>query len=180
MKLFELIKKNELKREVILILLTIFFLLFLLSQFKTRAKLRDTLETVTAQLQEARNFEVLQKNHERLQGELNDLQKLLPGQERFSKFLSVLAEIANKTGIKVTSIEPLSQKREDPYQEISIEMYARGGYHNFGKFLNRLENSARIFVDVKDFWVKANSDLKNYEIHTIFTTFGLLEVTEFQ
>lgn len=178
MRLFELIKKKEIKSEIILLSITIFSLLLLLFQFQTRSKLRDTLETETSLFQETKNFELLKQRHEKLQEELNNLQKLLPGQERFSEFLAVLAEIAGKTGVKVTSITPLSQKREDPYQEISIEMYARGGYHNFGKFLNRLENSSRLFVDVKDFWIKANSDLKNYEIHTIFTTFGLLEVSE--
>ncbi len=175
MKFLGLIKKRRIKKEAILLLVMIFLLLFFLFQFRVNSKLRGVLKAEISFLQEAKNFEVLKKKHDTLQKELEALQKLLPEQERFSKFLAVLAQIASKTNVKVISIKPLSQRREGPYQEIFVEMDGQGGYHNLGKFLNSLENSSKLFVNVKDFRMKTNPDPKSYKIYIVFTTFGLTE-----
>lgn len=185
---FKLPTKKDLKgykRELILSGVLIFSLIFFIAQTKITSRSNENFRIEKAKFQEieseAENLEVLKSKYRELEKHLAELQNMLPREEKFSEFLSEIARLAEENRIKVISMRPVSKEKQDPYQKISISVEAQGGYHNFGRFLNKLEYSTKSFVSVQNFLIQSNPynpDPQSHKINMLVTTFRLLEKGE--
>jgi len=79
-----------------------------------------------------------------------------------------ISSIAKEMGIKIMQIRPIKDlddalevsSKDSSYSEVQIEMSAKAGFHNFGRFLSKIENnklfykvdSLDIEVDDKDIY----------------------------
>ncbi|MBF0521478.1 MAG: type 4a pilus biogenesis protein PilO [Candidatus Omnitrophica bacterium] len=78
--------------------------------------------------------------------------------------LEIISKIAEKSALNVDQIVPhpedlklLLDDKTKKYYTLAISVKATGGYHNFGKFLNGLENHERYF-DIAEFSLKPALD----------------------
>lgn len=78
--------------------------------------------------------------------------------------------IADKNKIKIDQISPSSFDQKEilkiqnrRYLSFPIKIRARAGYHDFGRFLNELENG-KMFLNVEDFSIVATSDLRHHAV----------------
>ncbi len=77
-------------------------------------------------------------------------------------FLKSLSEIAHGTGVQILKLVPLTDMGRDKpvatlegYRETGFQIQAESGYHDLGKFLEKLENHP-IFIEVSDLEILAN------------------------
>lgn len=72
--------------------------------------------------------------------------KLL-GDKDASGVINAIGNMANQTGVKITSIRPAKQEKFPEYVKIPYKLeLATQGYHSLGRFLSRLESHADIFM----------------------------------
>ena len=88
--------------------------------------------------------------------------------------LEHIASVASETGVKIDQIMPdsleqelLTENNQRRYYDLPIYMEARSGYHDFGRFLNKLVETD-ILLRVGDFTIVSTSD-KRY--HLVKLTF---------
>lgn len=108
-------------------------------------------------------------------------EKMLPAEQEIPSLLETLSSMAKSSGVKIVGIMPSVTKEVDKlsrsqiYQEIPILISAKSGYHELGRFLNRLENSDR-FMKVVDIQIKANTPTpKKQDVELLVLTYILLK-----
>jgi len=103
-----------------------------------------------------------------------------PSKTELPELLEHLSEVAESSDVKIVEILPanmipapmkMEKVVQGAYEELPIAFTAKSGYHELGSFINRLENSERIFT-VKDIEIKADpSDPKRHHIRLVVATF---------
>ncbi len=105
---------------------------------------------------------------------------LLPTEQGIPALLENLSDIARSSGMKIISIVPLEDKgaaiqRGQAYQAIPIQITAKAGYHELGRFVSTLENSGR-FMKIADMRIRANAaNPKKHDVELLILTYILLE-----
>ncbi len=84
--------------------------------------------------------------------------------EEVNSVLEAISRMAREENIRVDQIMPivgsekvLLKNRDEKYYSLPIMVTVRCGYHDLGRFLNRVENGD-IFLDISDFSIAASSD----------------------
>ena len=100
---------------------------------------------------------------DKLKKELAAYSKGLPNKKEIPEFLEDLSSIAKASKVKILSITPSELKSVEAggdvskyYLEMPIDITAKSGYHQLGKFINNLEKGER-FVTIKDLRIQYDS-----------------------
>jgi len=170
---------------VFIIILIDVFLLFL-PQLNSITSINDQITKMTADteqvLTDRQRIGQLRKNLEANRLELKELSgKVRPIQE-VPAILETISSIANEYGIKLDELVPEKDKQEalsspkdlTKYYALPVVIKARGGYHMFGHFLNKMENDDLYFI-MKDFIIQ--NDAKNPNTHSFSLTIKLILVS---
>ena len=167
---------------VFLFILTAYFYVFLRpSVGRLMVLIRET-SNLSMELKSARtdidNRPQMEKSKTILQSKIDYYEKKLPSQKEIPKLLEHLSEIANQAGVKIVGIKPVDvagEKRieEDIYQETPINIDAKCGYHQLGRFIQELESADR-FMKIDDIRIKADpSDMTRHNVKLIVITYTL-------
>jgi Tfp pilus assembly protein PilO len=89
----------------------------------------------------------------------------LPDSPDAPGFYNALVKILQSTRINYTALEPKPPAERTAYMEIPYSITCAGRYHDFGQFLNLIEENPDRFMRVKSFSID-NSD-KRPSIHPI-------------
>jgi len=121
----------------------------------------------------------LKKQIEQYSGKVEKYEQMLPAEQEIPKLLEDLSTMAKGSGVKIVGITPIQSKEEpDPdaiYQAIPIQINAKSGYHELGKFLSELEASDR-FMKVVDIKIRGNLPTpKKHDIDLLVLTYILLK-----
>lgn len=121
----------------------------------------------------------LKKEIEAYRSKIESYERMLPIEQEVPKLLETLSTMARSSNVKIAGITPLASKQEASpekiYQEIPIQVSAKSGYHELGKFLSDLESSGR-FMKVADIDIKENkSNVKRHDVELLVLTYVLLE-----
>ena len=128
-------------------------------------KYREQLKTVESKLREINEFENLTKDEfEALQKKLVRMKERLPETRDAPGFLNRLSDILRRTGIQSQSLSSQAPKEYAKYTEIPYFIKASGRYHDFGYFLNLVEENER-FMRVRT--MKIASDNSRPTLHPI-------------
>lgn len=106
--------------------------------------------------------------------------KMLPVEAEVPAFLESLSAMARDANVKIVAIAPVPGKEtESPrgriYQEMPIQINARSGYHELGRFLANLENSDR-FMKVVDIEIRSDkASPKRHDVDLLLLTYVLLQ-----
>ena len=175
---------DESKKKVLLIYIAavcgifiLYFLIFLKPSvtklFSVIPKVRQRrieMKVVTGDLEHRNKLELKIKNLEKKE---DAYEKSFSKEKEIPMLLENLSKIAKSSGVKISGIKPINgsplrkpqeAEKEKDYQEVPIAVTAQSGYHELGKFINKLENDTR-FMQVSDIKIEAND--KNPRRHDI-------------
>ncbi|MBI5416092.1 MAG: type 4a pilus biogenesis protein PilO [Candidatus Omnitrophica bacterium] len=171
----ELIAKVDEKNRYY-ILIGALVLIFLLDYFvvmqpqlvaltKIRPEIKILLQNIQTARDDTQKTGFYQGEIKRLQGVLGKTSRKVLSKDEVSAILERISRLAGETGMKMDQIPPfnedqeiLLEDRKRTYYALPILLEARSGYHNFGKFLNRLEQDD-LFLSVTTFSVSAGDDI---------------------
>lgn len=112
------------------------------------------------------------KGEEKLKASLAAAEKLLAERERMlavgdiSFYLETLSAIAQDAGVRIRSVRPMAareseemrnRKKDGEYEAAYFEITASGGYHELGRFMERIENE-RTFIKITRIDVRATAE----------------------
>jgi Tfp pilus assembly protein PilO len=161
---------------VFLIILADVFLL-VLPQIGGIADVNDQIKKMSDDTQQVlvgrQRTNLLKKS---LQGERNQLSslsiKVRPIQE-VPAILSTISSIAKEYGVRIdqlipeyNQLEALNADAEGKYYALPVLIKARCGYHNFGRFLNKVENAELSFM-IKSFIVQNDETSPNTRLFSL-------------
>ncbi len=118
----------------------------------------------------------IKKQYENLSRETRVLEESLPGQDEISNLLGDFSRVAESSGVKILRIKPLVEisgaaEPNEFYAEFPILIEARGGYHQLGSFVDKLEDMDR-FISIEDVDIKGRSgDPRRHDIKLRVTTY---------
>ncbi len=98
-------------------------------------------------------------------GIVKEAAKRLPGsRDRFNFFVE-LSDLLQLTGVKYSKIVPKKESVKAYYTEIPYEIRCLARYHEFGQFVNMMEQNPRRFMRVKYFTI--GNDKNRPSMHPI-------------
>jgi Tfp pilus assembly protein PilO len=96
---------------------------------------------------------------------LEEAAKRLPTSRDRFKFFVELSDILQLTGVKYSKIVPQKDNVKTFYTELPYEITCLARYHEFGQFLNMIEQNPNRFMRVKEFVVR--NDRQRPSLHPI-------------
>jgi Tfp pilus assembly protein PilO len=119
------------------------------------APLREELRQVREDL---KNKDAIHAAYDTAKDALTQRSLMFVSADETPALLENLSALAQKTGLKITSLEPLDEKAsaKSGYKTVPISLKAGAGTHELGNFLAKLESGATFFR-VKDLRVAANA-----------------------
>ena len=92
-----------------------------------------------------------------------DINSEIKSKEEIPLILENISRLASKYGVAIDQIVPnptneevIMKNNDGQYLTVPVKVEASGGYHNFGRFLNQLENEEQFFT-ISDFSIVGNS-----------------------
>lgn len=111
-------------------------------------------------------------------------EKSLPAEEEIPSLLESLSRMAGTSNIQIVGITPVTAPAKDKppprgkaaaYKEIPINISAKSGYHDLGRFLSDLESADR-FMKVVDIDIKSNrATPAKHDVELVVCTYILLK-----
>jgi Tfp pilus assembly protein PilO len=129
----------------------------------------EELKEETKQLKEDYRTMLALKDQEDLikamEKSVRDAARRLPSRPDAPGFLNELIEILRMTGVKNQTITPQNYDEHTLYTAIPYEIECHSRYHEFGQFLNLIEENPNRFMRVNSF--HARNDQKRPSIHPV-------------
>ena len=97
---------------------------------------------------------------EKLKENISYYEKKLPTEKDIPDLLQYLSNIATSTDVTLLEIEKKQEVRQEQtlYVTVPFKLILKGGYHNIGSFVSKLENADR-FMKIE--YLKVEEDKKN-------------------
>ncbi len=96
---------------------------------------------------------------------LKEAARRLPtSRDRFNFFVE-LSDILQLTGVRYSKIVPMKESVKAVYTEIPYTIVSLARYHEYGQFLNMIEQNPRRFMRVKEFTI--SNDEKRPSLHPV-------------
>lgn len=160
-------RKITLAGIILILVLYIDFTFILKAQFnKLRiikpkvAQLKKDIEKLNKDLT---SLSFTKENEQRMQETVEKTMQKVINESSVPKVLGDIAKVANNYQVKIMQVRPLKSSATKKVLStaagakltpLSIELEILGGYHQFGKFLNDLENAA-VFMQVDRMQIRA-------------------------
>ena len=132
---------------------------------QTTDKIGGEIKTMEARIREIDRALANVDELRRKQELLAQISAKLPDSPDAPGFYNALVKILQSTRINYTALEPKPPAERTAYMEIPYSITCAGRYHDFGQFLNLIEENPDRFMRVKSFTID-NSD-KRPSIHPI-------------
>jgi len=140
----------------VLLVADIFFIFFPLigKTFQLRSEIVSIKKNIAVLNQQIAMRGETQKKLEALKNDQARFQKLFPKEEEVPALLGELSTVAGKLGVDIISVRPAKTNpgavpTPSFFHEVIIEMSGRGGYHQIGRFINKLEMLDK-FISIQD------------------------------
>ncbi len=167
---------------MLIILLDLFFLVS--PQINSIANVNDQIKKLSQDTQEVladrARIVFLKKNLQEARVQLKWLQSKVRPIQEVPAILGTISSIANECDVKIDQLAPdkahqqaLKKASYGKYYALPIVIKARCGYHNFGRFLNKLENEDLYFI-MKDFIIQ--NDDTDIHMHQFSLTIKVILV----
>ena len=123
----------------------------------------------------------IEKMREGLSGDIQAFDKMFPREQEVPKLLENFSNIANDSGVRIAGIKPIPARAGgelvggEIYQAIPIEIIARSGYHELGRFIEKLERGDR-FIMIENIDVSANPEsVQSHNVRLVAITYVLVK-----
>jgi len=92
------------------------------------------------------NLDIKKAEFEKVKKELEYVIKRLPTKEEIPELLKTITELAIKSDVDLISFRPAPSLSREVYEEIPVNLFIKGRYHNVGLFLTKVGNLERIIT----------------------------------
>ena len=145
----------------LIILLDVIFLV--LPQIGGIANVNDQIKKLSGDTQQVlvdrQRINLVRKNLQKARNQWNSLSIKVRAVQEVPAILSTISSIAKEYGVKIDQLTPEYNQLEalnaadGKYYALPVLIKAVSGYHNFGRFLNKVENEDLSFT-IKDFIIQ--------------------------
>lgn len=151
---------------VIALIFDIFFIFFPLvgKSYKLKAKIISSSKDLSYLKQQISSLDNIKKRLENLKTEQVKYGKGFPKEEEIPALLGNISTIAGKLGIEIIAVKPVRMAFQEEaksvgelFREVLVEIYAKGGYHQMGQFINKLETLDK-FMEIRDIEITADKN----------------------
>lgn len=161
--------RKEIMVMAIIFLLVVILLSYLMaSQISSLRQTAKELAKEKATLGDVRrliaNRDKYGEEINRLEGRIQSYEAKLPERKEVPQLFRELDKIAAESQIKFVRVEEALSEEGKHYRRFYWKLQLEGGYHELGRFINKLENLDR-FVRVDNIQINANP--KNFLKHNI-------------
>ncbi|MDD5450057.1 MAG: type 4a pilus biogenesis protein PilO [Candidatus Omnitrophica bacterium] len=145
---------------IIVLIADIFFIFIPIigKNFYLKSRIVTVRDNTTALKKQISMLGETKKRLEALKAEQIKYKEVFPTEEEVPVLLGDFSSIAGKLGIDIIAVKPvkLTEKQDEGlFHEVPIEISAKGGYHQMGQFINKLETLNK-FMEIKDVEVVAD------------------------
>lgn len=152
---------------------------FLMSpQLASLRKISPEIKIVSEDIKKAQGdvnkVNTYKKDLEQISKKLDQASLKIKSREDVPFILEHIANIAGETGVKIDQIMPdaigqelLTENNQRKYFDLPIYMEARSGYHDFGQFLNRIEQDD-VSLRVSSFTIVPTTDNRYHLVKLTF------------
>jgi len=179
--LFSKVEGNNRYYVFVGILLFVFLLdyfLLMSPQLGALQKISPEIKTVSENIKKAKEdiekLNTYKADLEKASTKFTEANLKVKSRDEISVVLEYIAYIANETGVKIDQIMPdtlgqelLTENSQRKYFDLPIYMEARSSYHNFGHFLNKVEQND-ISLRVGTFTIVVTNDTRHHAIKMTF------------
>jgi len=141
---------------------------------KINPEIKTLSENIKKAKEDIKKLNTYKSDLEKVSQKFEEANLKVKSRDEISFVLEYIARIANETGVKIDQIMPdtlgqelLTENNQRKYFDLPVYMEARSGYHNFGRFINKIEQND-ISLRVGTFTVVVTNDKR---LHTIKMTF---------
>ena len=143
-------KKVLRNMAILLVLIIIFLMVFLRPAVNNtkhlRVKCKDVKNSLIRSRRKIDRYPIILEEKVRAEKFVNkNLARLIEEREK-TRLIGDVSDLAKKCGVTIVSVRPRPYEKELPesfltyYKPISYELALECGYHEFGKFINLVEN----------------------------------------
>jgi len=150
------------------------YLILMRPQLNKLWKINSDIKVIEQELSTAKND--IQKEAQyyqqvkQLKEQVKQSNLKVKSKEEVPLILEKISRLANNNGIKIDQIMPVTEEQESlledkgtKYYSLPINVEARGGYHDFGRFMNELERGD-IFLGIKKFLIYSSEDPRAHHV----------------
>lgn len=143
---------------------------FVLMQWQLRIlrNLNPKISSLANDLKDARNnlqrTQQFQTEAARLREQMQKFNRRITSKEEIPSLLETISRMAQEVGVQIDQLRPLAglgapilEDKGEKYYAFPIQINARGGYHDIGRFFNKIE-TASAFLRIKDFQLVASPE----------------------
>lgn len=136
-------------------------------------KVKDQESTLKSQFErkafQASNLDAYRKQMEEMEESFGALVSQLPSDTEVPGLLEDIDSKGRQSGLEILNINLQSERQEEFYVELPIEIVVRGSYHDLGSFVSGIAGLPRI-VTLHDFQI-IQSDLQTLTMNIIARTY---------
>jgi len=160
---------------IICLILILDYFLLLGPQIGALNKISPEINILSKDIKEAKNnvLRIDQYNEQvgKLKDQLQDLNVHVISREEVPLILMTISTLAYQNGVKIDQIMPVSENQnlildnnDRKYYSFPIHVQAQSGYHNFGRFINKIEQET-IHLEIGSFSIASVQDSKHHMIN---------------
>lgn len=165
----------------VILLVDIFLILLPLTalNFKLKTQIISLKKETAALKKQAADINAIKNRLGAVKNEQKTYENLFPREEEVPALLGGISAVAGKIGVEMVAVRPVklepAQKTDAGaiFQEVPVEIFAKGGYHQIGQFINRLESLDRFF-EIKDIEIRVDkASPRKHFLKLVVTTYIL-------
>ena len=143
------------------LIIGVFIYFFCLPQFKEIERLRQDISSSKKELkqikQKAAQLDHYRERMEDARAKFTIVSRALPLKNEVPSLLTSVSQAGKDSGLSFLLFEPRSEKKQDFYAELPLNMKLSGSYHELGEFFDKLARMPRI-VNVKHFKLSSQKE----------------------
>jgi len=147
-------------------------------QTATLIKIKTDRSTVLKNIKKAKldiqNLNLYRSQIKQMKKDIDEVNLQVKSKDSVPLVLEYITRLANDNGVKVDQIMPDSQELklllendEKRYFSLPILIEARSGYHDFGRFLNEIENGD-VSLKIKNFMISSRKSTRYHDVQLTF------------
>jgi len=163
---------------ILLLVLLLDYFLLMSPQLSALRKISPEINILATDIKKAKEdmakLDSYKMDLQRMNEKFAEANLKVKSRAEISTILEYIANVASETGVKIDQIMPdtinqelLTENKQRKYFNLPIYMEARSGYHNFGRFLNKIEQND-VSLRIGTFTIVATSDMRNHAIKLTF------------
>ncbi len=170
------------------VIAVVFYFVFFQSKIRETTALSAEIGNLSQSLEQTKSNlqRISQYNQElaNLRVKIESFNKKIKSRDEIPVALENLSRLASDNGVKIEQMMPdearsevVFNNAEGNFVAIPIVIGARSSYHDFGRFINKLE-AAGIFLGITDFGIAANSADSNQHLIKLVLRLVIFEAAE--